>query len=106
MKFIITEHQEAALKILRRLDEDWPLLRDIVDEGVDIDDPCDFRDVDSFLRRIVTDSAHTYLLHYYDDIRGEKFAEMLIFIGNLIKERLGEEIIEYYNEKKEDCEQF
>ena len=106
MKYIITESQSVLLQVLRRLDTDWPLIQEIVDEGVDLDDPCDFRDEETYLLRVRNDSAKTYLFHYFDKVTDEGYSKLFNYIRGLIYERMGDDIIEYYQEKKEDCEEF
>lgn len=106
MKYIITEEQNKVMHVLRRLDTDWPLIQEIVDEGVDNDDPCDFRDEETYLLRVRNDSAKTYLFHYFDKVTERGYSALFDVIGELIVERMGKDIIEYYIDKKEDCEEF
>jgi hypothetical protein len=107
MKYIITEEQNIRVQVLRRLEHDFPLIRDIVDEGTDIDDPCDFGDQNRYLHRVAIDSARTWLYHYYyvaDESREDtEFSIMLRFVTSYIKEKMGWEIKGYYNEKIVDC---
>lgn len=108
MKYIINENQskkhELIIKLLRRTNEDWPLIEQIVEEGTDIDDPCDFINEHLYLKRICVDSARTYLFHYIDESFGEQFKILLNFYTEFIRKKLGTDIVEYYHEKKEDCE--
>ena len=107
MKYIITESQNKVMQILRRVtSSDWILIQEIVDEGVDLDDPCDFRDEESYLERVINDSTRTYLFHYYDNERERGYSELFIFVKDLIVKMMGDDVLEYYNEKKEDCEEF
>jgi len=89
--------------MLRRTRQDWPLIQEMVDEGTDMDDPCDFKNEYLYLKRICVDSARTYLFHYIDESYGESFDNLLHYYTELIKEKMGNEILEYYHEKKEDC---
>ncbi len=107
MKYIITESQERIIQILRRATSaDWPLIQEMVDEGLDLDDPCDFRDEESYLHRVINDSTKTYLFHYFDKVTDEGYSTLFGYIRKLIYERMGDDIIEYFQEKKEDCEEF
>lgn len=106
MKYIITEQQELRLSILRRIDEDWPLIQEIVDEGVDLDDPCDFNTVEKYVFRVCRDSARTYLFHYFDigdEREGTEFSKLLKYYHNLIQDRMGQDIMEYWLEKQDEC---
>ena len=107
MKYLITESQNLRMQILRRITSaDWILIVDIVEEGLDLDDPCDFRDEATYIKRILNDSARTYLFHYYDMEESNEYKILFKYISRLIYVRLGDEIREYYDEKKEDCEDF
>jgi hypothetical protein len=106
MKYIITEKQEERIKVLRRLQQDWSWIREIVDEGTDIDDPCDFKNEEIYLNRVCRDSANTYLYYYMDNWQTETFKTLSLFIQDLIKTKMGDEIIDYYIENKEECEQY
>jgi len=104
MKYIISEELEIRLSILRRINgEDWDLILEIVDEGLDNDDPCDFRDYDRYLKRICADSARTYLFHYYDNEYSNDYKVLFKYLCRIIWLRMGDDIKEYYEDKKEDC---
>ena len=49
MKYIITESQKERIQILRRLDVDWKWITEIVDEGLDYYEPCDFKTKEIYL---------------------------------------------------------
>ena len=102
MKHIITETNYNKISILRRADEDWTMIQEIVDEGVDMDDPCDFRTEEKYLQRIVNDSTRTYLYHFiYDE--DENFDFLFGYFSGIIRKKMSHDIIRYYREKKEDC---
>jgi hypothetical protein len=107
MKYVITEEQNIRVQVLRRLEEDWPLIREIVDEGTDIYDPCDFKDKYLYLDRVAIDSARTWLYHYYyvaDESREDtEFSIMLRFVTSYIKEKMGRDIRGYYEDNTENC---
>lgn len=108
MKYIITEEQNTILTILRRIhDEDWYWIQEIVDEGTDMDNPCDFKTEEIYLERLCADSARTYLYNYYTtESEVGSYKRLMDYLISLIKKRMGDDIIEYYNDKKEDCEEF
>ena len=106
MKIIITETQNRRLQVLRRITSaDWDLILEIVDEGLDNDDPCDFRNYESYLKRILHDSSRTYLNHYFleEEEKSEDYKILFEYLCHLIYVRLWEDIKTYYEDKKEDC---
>ena len=105
MKYIITESQNIRLQVLRRInDTDWNWILEIVDEGMDIDNPCDFSTLDFYLKTVSEDSANTYLFNYFINHNDDDFKIIFKYICELIIVRLGDYIKEYYFDKKEDCE--
>lgn len=103
IKYIITENQSQRISILRRIESDWSWISEIVFEGLDLDNPCDFKDVDTYLERVASDSSRTYLYHFIDEKDVEIFSILFEYIIGLIIKRLGDDIIEHYVEGKEDC---
>ena len=66
MKYIISEHQKKVVHVLRRVEEDFDWIWDIVDEGVDMD-LCQIDDFDEYFKQVVNGSAMTYLFNYFDN---------------------------------------
>lgn len=98
-------NQKERLRVLRRAnDEDWIWIRDIVDEGTDIYNPCDYGNGEDYLNSVSLSSAQTYLLYYFDNGRSESFLRLTNYIKSLIIKRMGDDIIEYYTNKIEDDE--
>ena len=66
MKIIITESQNKILWLRRRLDDPEinELLTDIVIEGFDYTDPCDYDTYSSYEINIANDSAITFINSY------------------------------------------
>ena len=66
MKIIITESQSKILWLRRRLDDPEinELLTDIVIEGFDYTDPCNYDTYSSYEINIVNDSALTFINSY------------------------------------------
>jgi hypothetical protein len=102
MKIIITESQEIRLHILRRTKEDLPWIQEIVDEGTDLYYPCQYKTADEYLEMVSTTSAETYLLNFFDDWKDKLFAPLSLYIKNIIKEKMGKDVIEYYRYTIED----
>jgi len=104
-KDTITESQKERLQVLRRANnEDWLWIRDIVDEGTDIYNPCDYGNGEDYLNSVSLSSAQTYLLSYFVNGRSESFLKLTDYIKSLIIKRMGNDIIEYYTYKREDDE--
>ena len=102
-KDTITESEKERLQVLRRVNgEDWIWIRDIVDEGTDLYDPCQFETEEKYLESVSKNSANTYLHYYLNDWKTELFSTLSLYIQNLIKKKMGNDIIEYYTYKKED----
>ena len=107
MKYIITEAQNTKLYIIRRIYQDWKWITEIVEEGLDIDNPCDFKNEEIYFRRVSKDSAKTYLYNFMDYSEGKEVFEILVFyLTDLIENKLGPKIVEYYQDIKPDCEEF
>lgn len=104
MKFIITESQEILLHILRRTRDDLGWIKEIVDEGTDLYNPCEIKTEDEYLELVSTSSAETYLLNFFDNWQSELFSNLFLYIKNIIKEKMGKDVIEYYRYKREDDE--
>ena len=75
MKIIITETQNAILYLRRRINdkEMFDLLRDIVDEGFDYEEPCDYvGNYNQYKDAIIWGSVQTFINTLPDElIRGD-----------------------------------
>lgn len=88
MRIIITESQNRILWLRRRLNDPEinDLLREIVIEGFDYTDPCEYGTYDSYETNIANDSAITFINSYielygeesFDSSPLEKFVRELI----------------------------
>lgn len=88
MRIIITESQSKILWLRRRLNDPEinDLLREIVIEGFDYTDPCDYGTYESYEVNIANDSAITFINsfielygeEYFDSNPLEKFVRELI----------------------------
>lgn len=81
MRIIITESQSKILWLRRRLNDRELMdhLKDIVIEGFDYTDPCNYETYNSFETNIVNESAITFI-NSYDDLVGEEqlFSDELV----------------------------
>ena len=76
MRIIITESQSKILWLRRRLNdlEMMDHLKDIVIEGFDYTDPCNYGTYDSYRINIVNDSAITFI-NSYTELSGNVYVE-------------------------------
>ena len=76
MRIIITEYQSKILWLRRRLydRELMDHLKDIVIEGFDYTDPCNYGDYDSYRINLVNDSAITFI-NSYTELSGNVYVE-------------------------------
>ena len=102
MKYIITEEQNNVLRVLRRTEQDYHLIREIVAEGREVF-LCEFDTLNDFYELLCRDSAFTYLLNYFDSEHQEGFSKMQEYIIGYIKENFTEMIVKYWEDNKEDC---
>ena len=75
MKIIITESQNKILWLRRRLGvpEIMDTLKDIVIEGFDYTNPCDYGTYNSYETNVVNGSVITFINSYFDLRGGELF---------------------------------
>ena len=76
MRIIITESQSKILWLRRRLNDRELMdhLKDIVIEGFDYTDPCNYGDYDSYEINIVNESAMTFI-NSYNDLCSDVYVE-------------------------------
>ena len=76
MRIIITESQSKILWLRRRLydRELMDHLKDIVIEGFDYTDPCNYGDYDSYRINLVNESAITFI-NSYTELSGNVYVE-------------------------------
>ena len=107
MRIIITESQSKILWLRRRLydRELMDHLKDIVIEGFDYTDPCNYGDYDSYRINLVNDSAITFI-NSYNDLSGEEqlFSDELVaFVGKVIVSKHRSRIEQEYRDR--DCDE-
>jgi len=106
MKYIITETQAEKIKILRRIySEDWNWISQIVDDLVNMFNPCNYESEEDYLDSVSRTTANTYLVSYLGSEEGsDTFLSLSDYIKLLIKQRMGDDIMEYYGDLINDCE--
>ena len=102
MKYIITEEQSIVLRVLRRTEQDYDLIREIVAEGSELF-LCEFDALNDFYELLCRDSAFTYLLNYFDNEHQEGFSKTQEYITDYIKERFKGMIVKYWDDNREFC---
>lgn len=102
MKYIITEGQNNLLKIRRRLNTDFDVIWEIIDEGID-SDLCRFDDFNEYFENVIDDSSTTYVFHYLEP-GDEGFGDVVKFVSEFLRENFTTRITEYWENNKEDCE--
>ena len=80
----------------------YDLGKDIVVEFFDFANPCDFANLDDFVRSCVRSSAETLLNHWDWDIDDE-YKRYLSIVENIFEQRYSYVIREYYLDNKSDC---
>ena len=112
MKIIITESQNKILWLRRRLDDPEinELLTDIVIEGFDYTDPCDYDTYSSYEINIANDSAITFINSYNELYSEESFdtAPLEEFVAKVIiskhRNRIQREYRDRYCDEEYDDE--
>jgi hypothetical protein len=105
MKYTITKSQKNIIQVLRNTQEEWMWIKEIVEEGLDIFNPCDYSDGESYVNKLSVDGANTYLYNYLDDWQTKEFRQLSEYISSLIRERLSEFILDYYKSfVSEECD--
>jgi len=114
MRIIITESQSKILWLRRRLNDRELMdhLKDIVIEGFDYTDPCNYGDYDSYEINLVNDSAVTFI-NSYDYLIGKEqlFSDELVaFVSDVIVSKYRSRIKEEYGDcecdEDEDCSDY
>ena len=103
MKIIITESQSQILWLRRRLDDPEinELLKDIVIEGFDYTDPCEYNSYSGYETNIVNDSAITFINSYFDEVYEESFDTVPLeaFVAKVILSKHRDRIQRQYRDR-------
>jgi hypothetical protein len=106
MKFILTESQEKLLNLRRRIlsDEYLDHLYEIVIEGFDYSDPCEFDSFGEYLDEIISGSEQTFLNSYVEMSDYDKNTQnyLHVYVSDLIREKYFLRIEEEYLETECD----
>lgn len=108
LKEIIFESKKGLLWIRRRMSEPEILkhIKDIVDEGFDYVDPCDYKNgFESYLNDIVYGSVQTFINSYDELYKSDDDRHILeSFVYKFIELKYRNYIKENYNYWIEECE--
>ena len=107
MKIIITESQSRILWLRRRLGvhELMDHLKEIVIEGFDYTNPCDYGTYDSYEINVVNDSTITFI-NSYIELYGEEYydtTELEEFVSQVILSKYRHLILREYRDR--DCDE-
>ena len=102
MKYIITEEQSIVIRVLRRTEQDYDLIKESVVEGMEMY-LCDYDTFNDFYEFLCRSSAMTYLFFYFDNQYQEGYQKMEEYITDFIKENFKGMIVKYWEDNREDC---
>ena len=102
MKYIITEEQNNIIRVLRRIDQDHDLIKEIVVEGMEMY-LCDYDSFNDFYEFLCRGSAMTYLFFYFDNQYQEGYQKMEDYMTEYINENFKEMIAKYWDDNREFC---
>lgn len=107
MRIIITESQSKILWLRRRLNDRELMdhLKDIVIEGFDYTDPCNYGTYDSYEINIVNDSAITFI-NSYNELSGDVYVEdkeLELFVADVIVSKHRSRIEQEWRDR--DCDE-
>jgi len=104
-KHIITERMNDKTYFLRRFHNDWRWITDIIDEGKDLFDICDYPGARSYMIAVIENSTVTYLYNYFDNEKTDEFKMLLEFLLPKVYKKFGEMVRDYYLENKFECDE-
>jgi hypothetical protein len=102
MKYIITEQQNMLIYVLRRVEEDFDLIWDIVDEGVD-EFICNFDNFQEYYDYVCLTTAKTYLYHYFENEEDDGYSKMEEYLIEYVKKNFRIRIMEYWDFNNDEC---
>jgi hypothetical protein len=101
MKYIITENQNKILWLKRRISQQHVLMRDIILEGLEVNDACDYNypggDQD-FYEEIMRESAITFVNSFEELYKTENklYGVLLKMSYDYMAEKYRNEILDYF----------
>ena len=101
MKYIITEDQNKILWLKRRISQQHVLMRDIILEGLEVNDACDYNyhggDQD-FYEEIMRESAITFVNSFEElyKTENELYGVLLKMSYDYMAEKYRNEILDYF----------
>jgi len=102
MRYIINEEQNMLVYVLRRVNQDFDLIWEIVDEGIDMY-LCNIDTFREYYDFVCLTSAKTYLYNYFNSEKEKGYLDIENYIIDFIKENFTVRIIEYWSDNKGDC---
>ena len=103
MKHLLNENDKSIGYVIRVMGGHWTWIREIVEEGLDLFDPCNYEKQSEYLEMIVDGSAETYLLNFFDSLDSEPIQRLKEHIKKDIHKGLGYRIITHYKDFKIGC---
>ena len=99
MKYLITESQSLIYRIIRRINEgEHLLMKEIINEGLNMYDPCQFT-FEEFIRKILEGSSETLMFSYYElKLSHELWSELQHFIMEYMNRHFYKLIFNYYQD--------
>ena len=112
MKIIITDSQTHIVWLMRRIEDDEYLIYiwDLIKEGFDYTDACDYDSYGEYLKEVLGGSVTTFI-NTYDQLYkvwdgGSEYDEMFEFIYDFMKEKYGDKIKSHYISYREICDEL
>jgi len=104
MKFIINESQRELHNLLRRWgsEDHEELMADIVHEGLNYINVCDFPTVESYSNAVIDSSAMTFLLHWIDN-KHEKYNSLFKIVKDKMDEDFYFSLYQHYHDNIGEC---
>jgi hypothetical protein len=112
MKIIIAESQKHLLWLMRRIEDDEYLIYiwDLIKEGFDYTDACDYDSYGEYLKEVLGGSVTTFINTYEELYRvwdgGSEYDEMFEFIYDFMLEKYGDKIRTNYKSDREICDEM
>jgi hypothetical protein len=109
MKIIITETQAQLISFLRRIESEEIIeqIEEIVVEGFDFSDPCNYETFESYLDDFLQSAAFTLINSYifHNELSDEKLNQLMDYVMKKIKNRTSRRIKTHYELEKEYCDE-
>lgn len=104
MRNILTEESDNKIYFLRRFQNDWKWIEEIVKEGMDLNDPCHYSEK-GYIEEVIEGSVHTYLFNYFYSWKSEDFKRLTKFLSPIVYQKFGKMILDYYTDYDFECDE-